>query len=267
MKSISVEEMKNIQVDILKSVHQFCEKNGLRYTLIFGTLLGAIRHKGYIPWDDDIDIAMPREDYELFVKKYKHEFFYVYDYRKDADYHNPYAKVADTRTILEENICMKNIGVNIDVFPFDSMFDTKEECEKFIHTLDGFKKKFRIKLVKPGHKNSFLKRILIRLAKMAMLPFSMKEITRKEYKVVNTLTNNGAAYVALAVDPEIDAAYRSIYPKTMFEKFIKVPFGSDEFMATADYHQWLTQMYGDYMKPPSACDRTSPHTLSKIYWM
>lgn len=102
------------------------------------------------------------------------------------------------------------------LFPFDSMFDTKEECEKFIHTLDGFKKKFRIKLVKPGRKNSFFKRVLIQLAKMAMLPFSMKEITRKEYKVVNTLTNNGAAYVALAVDPEIDAAYRSIYPKTMF---------------------------------------------------
>ena len=68
MRKISIPEMKRIQVDILKDVHHFCEENGLHYTLAFGSMLGAIRHKGYIPWDDDIDIALLRPDYEKFVK-------------------------------------------------------------------------------------------------------------------------------------------------------------------------------------------------------
>ncbi|MCQ2107271.1 MAG: LicD family protein [Fibrobacter sp.] len=259
--------MKQIQVDILKDVHSFCLANGIRYTLIFGSLLGAIRHKGYIPWDDDIDIAMPREDYEKFIAEYSHKDYHVYDYRKDADYHNPYAKIADTRTLLEENVCMKSIGINVDIFPFDYMFDSKEECSAFIDGLNNIKKIFRIKLVKPGRKNVWWKRIMIRLAKVAMLPFSMKGLTEKEYQKINTLTNKDAAFVALPVDPEIDAAYRSIYPRRMFENFVKVPFGNEEFMVTADYHQWLTQMYGDYMTPPKDVDRTSPHTLSKIYWI
>lgn len=267
MKFISVKEMKKIQVEILKDVHRFCELNGLRYTLIFGTLLGAVRHQGYIPWDDDIDIAMPRKDYEKFIQSYHHEYYYAYDYRKDDDYCNPYAKVADTRTILEENVCMKNIGVNIDVFPFDYMFDTKEECYTFIDSLNSIKNKFRIKYVKPGRKNIWWKKILIRLAKAAMWPYSMKKLIQQEYKIVNALSNDEAAYVALVVDPEIDASYRSVYSRRMFDNFIKMPFDNEEFMVTADYHQWLTQMYGDYMMPPEGGDRTSPHTLSKIYWI
>lgn len=269
MRTISIDEAKQIQIDILKDIHAFCEENGLHYTLIFGSLLGAIRHKGYIPWDDDIDIAMPRPDYERFIASYKSKngFYHAYDYRKDPDYHNPYAKVADTRTILEENVSMKNIGINVDVFPFDYLFDTKEECFSFIHKLDSLKKIFRIKLVKPGKKNSFVKRCLIRLAKIIACPWSMKKITEKEYELVNTLNNDKAAFVGLAVDPEIDAAYRSVYPRRMFENFIKVPFDNEEFMVTADFDNWLTQMYGDYMTPPSDVNRTSPHTLCNIYWI
>ncbi|MBR5413413.1 MAG: LicD family protein [Fibrobacter sp.] len=269
MTKISISEMKQIQIDILKDIHQFCEKNNLHYTLIFGSLLGAIRHKGYIPWDDDIDIAMMRPDYEKFVASYsgKGGIYHVYDYRNNPDYHHPYAKVADTRTILEEHTSMKDIGINIDVFPFDYLADTKEESFHLIHALDSFKKKFRIKLVKPGIKNAWWKRILIHAAKVALFAWSMKKITEEEYQVVNKLTNADAKFIGVAIDPEIDAAYRSVYPRCMFEKFIKVPFDGEEFMVTAEYDKWLTQMYGDYMTPPRDCNKTSPHTLSNIYWI
>ena len=70
MKIIPIEEVKKIQLDILDSVAQFCEERGLRYYLAYGTLLGAVRHKGYIPWDDDIDLHMPRPDYERFLREY-----------------------------------------------------------------------------------------------------------------------------------------------------------------------------------------------------
>ena len=260
--------MKQIQIDILKDVHNFCVSNNIRYTLIFGTLLGAIRHKGYIPWDDDIDIAMPRPDYERFVSSYKSStgYYYIYDYRKDSDYYNPYAKIADTRTILEENVSMKNIGINIDVFPFDYMFNTQKECFDFIDRLNLYKKIFRIKFVKPGKKNSFVKRILIRMAKFACFPISIKKIVKKEYALVNTLRNENAKYVGLVVDPEIDAAYKSVFSRSMFEAFVKVSFENQYFYALDGYDEWLRAMYGDYMTPPPISNRTSPHTLAKIYW-
>ena len=268
MKRISIPEMKQIQIDILKDVHRFCEENNLHYTLAFGSMLGAIRHKGYIPWDDDIDIALLRPDYEKLVKNYTSADgkYRLYDYRKDSDYHYPYAKIADTRTILDENVSMKNIGVNIDVFPFDYMFDTREECTRFISTLDRLKKLFRVKLVKPGKKNVWWKRILIRLSKVVMFPISMRKIVEKEYEKVSVLTNDKAKFVAFALDPRLEGAYRSIYSRNMFEKFLNVPFDGEEFMVTAEYDKWLTQMYGDYMTPPSESNRTSPHTLNNIYW-
>ena len=71
MKEIKSDEMRNVQLDILQKVHDFCMSHGIRYTLAFGSLLGAVRHGGYIPWDDDIDIAMLRPDYERFRKEFK----------------------------------------------------------------------------------------------------------------------------------------------------------------------------------------------------
>lgn len=268
MKPISIEEMKQIQIDILKDVHFFCENNNIRYTLIYGSLLGAVRHKGYIPWDDDIDIAMPRDDYERFIASYKSAggFYHVYDCRKDEGYYYPFAKVADTRTLLEENVSVDNIGINIDVFPCDYLYDSQQECVNFIKKLDFLKKLFRIKLVKPGKKNSFVKRILIRILKMVCLPVSMKKIVTKEYELVNRLTNRNAKYVGLVFSSEISCAYRSICPRAMFEKYENVPFENESFKIIASYDEWLTQMFGDYMTPPPVECRTSPHTLNNVYW-
>ena len=268
MKPISLEEMKQIQVDILKDVHLFCEKNNIRYTLIYGSLLGAVRHKGYIPWDDDIDIAMLRDDFEKFVASYKSEngFYRVYDCRKDKGYYYPFLKVADTRTVLEENVSMQNIGVNIDIFPCDYLFDTKQECINFIKKLDFLKKLFRIKLVKPGKKNSFIKRILIRVLKLFCLPISMKNIVDREYALVNRLTNHNAKFVGFAFSSDLSCSYRSICPREVFEKYEKVPFEKETFEIISSYDEWLTQMFGDYMTPPPAKERTSPHTLNNVYW-
>lgn len=269
MKQISLQEMKQIQKDILKDVHEFCEKNGLHYTLAFGSLLGAVRHKGYIPWDDDIDIALLRPDYEKFVATYTSDNgkYRLYEFHKDAEFNYPFAKIADTRTILKENISMKNIGINIDVFPFDYMFDTREECTSFIRTLDRLKKLFRVKLVKPGKKNVWWKRILIRLSKIVCLPVSMRGIVEKQFEKTSVLTNQNAKYVAFALDPRMEGAYRSVYPREMFDKFLKVPFDEEEFMITAEYDKWLTQMYGDYMTPPPEGYRMSPHTVDNVYWI
>lgn len=265
-KPISIEELKQLQIEILQSVHDFCEANGLRYSLAFGTLLGAIRHKGYIPWDDDIDITMPRADYERFVKSFKHQYFKVYDYRNDADYVLPFAKVADTRTLLEENANMKNIGINMDIFPLDPLFDTQEECIDFLKSLTPLKRKFRMKILKPSHKNVWWKRIAIRMSKILVWNVSLKEIAAELNSRIANLKKNKALYwgTPAGTDPY---AYRSLYESKLFDSYILVKFEDREFYAPAGYDTMLRNYYGDYMQLPPEEKRTSPHTLSGIYWL
>lgn len=102
----SLDELKKIELDIMIKVHQFCEENGIKYYMIAGTLIGAIRHKGFIPWDDDIDIAMPREDYEKFLKIFpeygKKNNLLAVNNRTKPYYGRPMTKVIDTRTSLTE---------------------------------------------------------------------------------------------------------------------------------------------------------------------
>lgn len=267
-KKIDVNELKRIQIDILQSVHDFCISHDITYSLAFGTLLGAVRHKGYIPWDDDIDIMMPRKDYEKFVKTFSSEHYRVYDYRQDEAYNLPAAKVADTRTLLVENINMESIGINIDVFPIDNMFDTKEECDRFLQSLIPAKRRFRMKVLRPSKKNVWWKRIAIQLSKLLVITKSLKELAKGINSQICTLANNQSRYVGIpALQDYAPFAMRSVFERNLIEKFVQAPFEDRQFMITAEYDQFLSNVYGDYMTPPPPEKRTSPHTLNNIFWI
>ena len=121
---LSLLEIRKISLQILDEVHRFCVSNQLRYTLFHGSLLGAVRHKGFIPWDDDIDIAMPRRDYEIFIQKFFAKNCKVFSIKNESRYYLPWAKVCDCKTIKEENILNQDdlvLGVNIDLYPVDTI--------------------------------------------------------------------------------------------------------------------------------------------------
>ena len=135
MKEISsTSEMREIQLKMMDCIHHFCIKNKIKYSLAFGSLLGAVRHKGFIPWDDDIDIMMLRSDYELFVNTFNcyNSNYKVYDYRKDTQYYYAFAKVCDERTLRIESSKVQGLGVFIDVFPIDYYADTEKEAKRII---------------------------------------------------------------------------------------------------------------------------------------
>ena len=102
MRELTTEELKKTELDILRAIRDFCDAKGLKYFLCGGTLLGAVRHKGFIPWDDDIDIGMLRSDYETFIREFPDTGRYrVITYTNNKEYRNPYAKVVDTATVLK----------------------------------------------------------------------------------------------------------------------------------------------------------------------
>ena len=119
-------ELKKSELEIFKSFLTVCEKLNVKYYLVEGTLLGAVRHKGFIPWDDDIDVGMLREDYELFIEKateFLPENLFLQTYITDTEYSHGFAKIRNSQTtFIESNVrdCKINHGIYIDIFPLDN---------------------------------------------------------------------------------------------------------------------------------------------------
>src|SRR5690554_4415622 len=125
MDQKTLKKLHNVQIEILNQIVKICNQNKLTYFLIGGTLLGAIRHKGFIPWDDDLDIAMPRKDYEKFLELcqgYLGDEYYLHCSKTDPKYWLPFAKVRKNNTIFEEKSIQtinSHKGIYVDIFPLD----------------------------------------------------------------------------------------------------------------------------------------------------
>ena len=121
MRKLVRKEIKNYQISILKAIDSFCKDKNITYFLSGGTLLGAARHAGYIPWDDDLDLMMPREDYDRFTNEFKNEYLKIYSLATVSDCRFPFMKVYDKRTLVAEDSFKNEMvyGVFVDIFPLD----------------------------------------------------------------------------------------------------------------------------------------------------
>ena len=129
---LSIAEEQQAELEVMKELHAFCVKHGLRYILAYGTLLGAIRHKGFIPWDNDMDVIMPREDVEKLVEINKKDPIgknvRLFHYTTDANYHYPIVRACNTKTIVQPTYLREMIddmGVWVDIFPMDGYIKSK----------------------------------------------------------------------------------------------------------------------------------------------
>lgn len=142
MKELSVEETQKVSLEILKTVAHICKTIGVRYCLIYGTLIGAVRHHGFIPWDDDLDIMMPRPDYERFLsyfKKHQSEYKHLELFNHDENANYPYmiTRISDSRyQINMDNEKPYGMGVFIDIYPYDGLGKTLPEVFSLSHHMD-----------------------------------------------------------------------------------------------------------------------------------
>ena len=267
MKPISDTELKSIQLEIMKHVHNFCESNHINYSLAYGSLLGAIRHKGFIPWDDDIDIVMLRKDHERFLQLYpKHSDLYkVHSLESDPNYAYAFAKVSDPRTLLVENVNAQNIGVNIDVFPLDNAFDDLEQSQKYAKKISLLKYLYRLKFLQPPKKNAPWKRVFMRIGKIAVLPLTLRKLATKISSYAKSNTNQESKYVVMMVGTTPQATLRQIVERSWFNSYTTVPFEGTQLKIITEFDKYLSHEYGDYMTPPK--NKTSPHTLNNVFWI
>lgn len=264
IKEIHVDELKSIQLDMLKDIDRFCTDHKIRYSLAFGTLLGAVRHKGFIPWDDDIDIMMPREDYECFLKDYCRSDYKVVSLESDGNYALPFAKVYNDKTVMKEDVEVETYyGVYIDVFPIDYIVDTEDSIKAFLRKKKFFDSIHTLKVVSMKRGRSVLKNIVLLLAHIALFPVSANRITRKVASVVAEYSKNGSMKAGIVVPT--DCKYKSIVPSVFFDSFSRLEFEGLEFSVISCYDEWLTSWYGNYMELPPMEKQTSHHVF-KAWW-
>ncbi len=258
-EDLTLRDAQTLMADILKDVHELCEKHGLRYFLDAGTLIGAVRHKGFIPWDDDVDIGMPREDFNRFLEIAKtelpgHLFLQTFETDEYYDVYPVPCKVRYNNTMFleegaKENHKMHN-GVYIDVFPYDSLpksnFTYKIQRTLSYNILKSFKR-----LRDMPEKLSFKNKITFSFYKLVVKMFPNK----RRLKLFNYLTkwnDLNSEYMGYGVD-----TYWSeyIYKKSDYFDLTKLEFEGQYFYAPKNYDVILTQLYGDYMTMPKEEDR------------
>lgn len=261
---LKIEEIKKIAYKILKDVTDFCDENHLQYFLACGTALGAVRHNGFIPWDDDVDIAMPRPDYEVFLSTYRSNQFALYDARNNKNYPYAFAKVCDESTVLIEHIENPvQLGVYIDVFPIDGLPEEKVERERHLKRIEWDMRILSWKRISVKKKKDILHKAYEIVAKTLLLPVPISTLVNRLEQDVKKYSYESASYVGHFVTK---AAWgRDEKPKRIFEEPIKHTFEQDEFWIPGDYDEYLTLEYGEYMKLPPIEKQVPCHDY-EVYW-
>lgn len=262
---IDINELRNIQLNILEVVADYCENNGLRYYLDGGTLLGAVRHKGFIPWDDDIDIIMFREDYDKFCKGFndnRQDDFRVICHKNSKEYHFPYAKIMDIQTkLIEENAHQIDLGINIDLFVLDSVPD--ENLKLKLHDLHAkiYRDLLSAKLVINSKDRKTYKRIIIFLGKILSMPFSFHFLCNKINKIASHYSYFHTNSRRVASVTTMIYGLDEVFERKWYDAPIQMEFEGREYNIPKGYDNTLKCLYHDYMTLPPNKEQLTHHAF------
>lgn len=257
MRKLELDEVKKIQLQILTYVHNWCIKHNVRYWLDCGTLLGAIRHKGYIPWDDDIDIGMLRGDYDNFCEHFNLENgqYQVVTIENNRHFYQPHAKVIDTNTYLIDG--GHPLAVNIDIFVYDNAPDNDKIVQKMFDKRDFLRKLTCLKEnngILDG--DSFIKRVGKKLVNFALKFVSNKFLICKMVKNCKKYNKKQTEMVG-----NFSSFSRTVFSKNIFKEMVDAEFEGQRYKIPSGYDEYLKIFYGDYMILPPIEKRVSNHSF------
>lgn len=272
MKLMTNEDVQNVSLELLKDIHEFCEENNIYYTLCGGTLIGAIRHNGFIPWDDDIDIAMPRPDYEKFIRTYKSKNGYKLFSREiegGEGVYTAFSRVCEMdETFVDTRLnpwSQYDTGVWIDVMPLEGAYSDEDLEKKRWKRANAVWRRsvwVRFSLI-----NMSMAPNLYNFAKLIFC----KLFYRKKFYYIDRLIeickecdfNSSYKYTDIAIT---HYEMREYNPKSYLEGRSLHQFEDSQFYVLNGYDGWLKHIYGDYMKLPPKAERIHKHDVNKYYW-
>ena len=265
MKQLSEQEIKDGVFEILCDFAEFCDENGLRYYLSGGTLLGAIRHKGFIPWDDDVDMLMPRPDFDrlhtiLKTKSIK-PYYKLIGYNANDGYY-PFAKIIDLRTKVINEYSTVDNNLWIDIFPMDGLPDDKAASDEILSFAAGHKIDFIRAYARIGKGKNFIRMLGKIPVKLYLRLYGIKKIAKKIDSLSREIPFEESEYVggiAWSLGPKERMRREDYVP------YYDVEFNGKLFHAPACWETYLKQVFGDYMKLPPEDQRVGHNNI--VYYL
>lgn len=252
-KKLTQSEIRQIQLEMLDEVDAFCRANSIRYSLAFGTLLGAVRHKGYIPWDNDMDIIMPLPDMIRFKESFKSKEIRYIDVDVQKHYNFHFSRICYLPTYDKKGLFAKSYGVNIDIYPVVGMPDTEEKINLFLKELEPLYKK---------RKTLFTwRRRLLKYLLVAYVPGYDSTMRKCRDIILYSFPYQGAKYFFHAGS----VRWVNIFDFDVFESLIDYDFEGHRYLGLANYDKYLKYCYGDYMELPPE-DQRHPYHHRNYYW-
>lgn len=265
MKEIQIDELRELQMQILDYVDSFCRRHGIIYSIACGTLLGAVRHGGFIPWDDDIDVYMRRKDFAIFEKLFPDNSdgkYTLYSTNKYNQWHLPFGKVVDNRTIvINDYVNIIPIGVSIDVFIVDEVPDMESQWLSF--------REKQLSLIRLNLDHTYKIRWRLGIRKNFRTLYSMLRCFPNRKKMLNRISkyisaNNDKGY-SRCFETTQGIHAKNPFDKSLFEDIIDWKFEDRTYCGFQDADHYLRNTFGDYMKLPPKEKQVSHHT-EKAYW-
>lgn len=268
MKKMSLNEMKSIQIEMLKYIDKVCQENNIDYFLIGGSLLGAIRHNGFIPWDDDIDIGLTKENFDKLynlLSKNNNTRYQFFDHSLQEDYYYPFAKLIDTWTCLNENQFknISNYGIYIDIFTYFNMPVEEELRMKHYKKLKNLQRKIFYYSMKNPFQSGFIKNILKAPFVLEAKLEGIDKILKKYNKLLQKYNNVEKKYLISnwpVYKPSCEIQQYDMVKKVCYHKFENI-----EALIPKEYDKFLKKVFGNYMELPPKEKRVSHHDID-VFW-
>jgi len=258
MRQINNAEVSQVYLRLLEELDKLCQTHGLRYTLFCGTMLGAIRHKGFIPWDDDLDVAMPREDFEKLISlipSLENERYHPICHRTHPELMSKICYMADMHsqvTYSYEKEAKAIDHIHIDIYPLDYIPNDEVKVEKIVKAQLRRIWWFNLRNIHVNYpRGSKLKTAIYKIVKSCVSVLNVHKILdsidmgAKRYSLDKTVDHSDDLVYVLAIeDPMVP------FPAKYLQEYVTVEFEHLQAKCLANYHEVLTALYGDYMQLP-----------------
>lgn len=259
---MTLSDIKKCELDILLDIQSFCKANSIKFYLCGGTLLGAVRHRGFIPWDDDIDICMPRPDYIKFLKSYTSKKNYIIKSNFLKNWDAPCAKVVDESTIVDSLISENETGLWVDIFPVDGLPSNDNLVLKIYNKCAFYRKLYWNGYAVLGTGNSFLRKYIRYILKPIVRLYGLRRISDKIEKIAQQYPYEISDYVGIITWGLYGVGERM--KKEEFELEEKAIFEGHEFPIFSCWNSYLHGIYSDYMKLPPKEKRKTHNMIAYI---